>query len=176
MPIDRSQDPSQRAAELRREVARHDRLYYIKAQPEISDLEYDRLLEELKALEATHPELRTADSPTQRIGDAPVDHLEQVPHRVPMLSIENTYSREELKAFFDRTEKLLDGEPVEWVMEYKVDGVAASIRYEDGVLTLGLTRGNGQVGDDITHNVRTIRGLPLRLHADAPPEVLEVRG
>ena len=96
------------------------------------DLEYDRLLEELKQLEQEHPELRSPDSPTQRIGDAPVDHLDQVPHRVPMLSIDNTYSRDDLKAYFERTEKLLDGEPIEWVMEYKIDGVAASVRYENG--------------------------------------------
>ncbi len=98
-----------RIESLRTEIRRHDYLYYVAAAPEVSDLEYDRLLEELKALEAKHPEFYAADSPTQRVGDAPVDHLEQVAHTVPMLSIDNTYSRDELQAYFDRTEKLLDG-------------------------------------------------------------------
>ena len=167
---------AQRVEQLRAEIRRLDHLYYVEATPAVSDLEYDRMLEELKRLEEQHPELQSADSPTQRIGDAPVDHLVQVPHNVPMLSIDNTYSREELQAYFDRTEKLLDGEPIEWVMEYKIDGVAASVRYEDGMMTLALTRGNGTVGDDITHNIRTVRDLPLRLVGDAPPSVLEVRG
>ncbi|TWU35966.1 NAD-dependent DNA ligase LigA [Novipirellula artificiosorum] len=161
--------------ELREKIRRLDHLYYLEAKPEVSDLEYDRLLEQLRQLEIEHPHLASADSPTQRIGDAPVPHLVQVPHAVPMLSIDNTYSREELKAYFDRTEKALGG-PTEWVMEYKIDGVAASIRYENGTLAVALTRGNGQVGDDITHNVRTIRDLPLRLLGNDPPAVLEVRG
>lgn len=169
-------DPAQRVRQLREEIRRHDQLYYREASPEISDLEYDRLLAELERLEKEHPDLRTPDSPTQRVGDGPVEHLEQVAHRVPMLSIQNTYSRDELASYFRRAEKTLDGEPVEWVMEYKIDGVAASVRYEDGQLVLGLTRGNGQVGDDITHNVKTIRDLPLRLAGDAAPRVLEVRG
>ena len=161
---------------LREEIRQHDRRYYLEANPQISDLEYDRLLEELKRLEREHPNLVTNDSPTQRVGDAPVDHLEQVPHQVPMLSIDNTYEPDELEAYLERTEKLLDGEAIEWIMEYKIDGVAASVRYENGELKLGLTRGNGQVGDDITHNLKTIRDLPLRLHHDNPPEILEVRG
>ncbi len=168
--------PKQRVEQLRREIGEHDHAYYVLAQPQISDLQYDRLMDELRRLEQEHPELLTADSPTQRIGDQPVEHLRQVEHSVPMLSIDNTYSREELKAYFDRTEKLLSGETIEWVMEYKIDGVAASVRYESGQLTLGLTRGNGLVGDDITHNIRTIRDLPLRtVGPDAPP-LLEVRG
>lgn len=166
----------QRVEALRREIRHHDYLYYVEASPQISDLEYDRLLDELKRLEQSHPSLRSSDSPTQRIGDAPVEHLVQVAHRVPMLSIDNTYSPDELKAYLDRTEKLLEGEPIEWVMEYKIDGVAASVRYEAGSMTLALTRGNGEVGDDITHNVRTIRDLPLRLAKADVPEVLEVRG
>ena len=145
-----------RMESLRKEIRQHDQRYYLEANPSISDLEYDQLLEELKQLEKQNPELITADSPTRRIGDAPVDHLEQVPHRVPMLSIDNTYHPDDLRAYLERTEKLLDGEPVEWVMEYKIDGVAASVLYRDGHLELGLTRGNGVVGDDITHNLSLI--------------------
>ena len=168
--------PAERVAELRDEIRKHDHAYYVLAQPSISDLQYDRLLEELRSLETEHPELLTSDSPTQRIGDQPVEHLVQVEHSVPMLSIDNTYSREELKAYFDRTEKLLPGESIQWVMEYKIDGVAASVRYENGELKLALTRGNGTVGDDITHNIRTVRDLPLKTTGPKPPSVLEVRG
>lgn len=161
---------------LRSVLRHHDHLYYVEAKPEISDLEYDRLLAQLAKLEREYPAGLTPDSPTQRLGDSPVPHLEQVPHRVPMLSIENTYSREELAAYFARTDKLVDGEEIAWVREFKIDGVAASVIYENGVLVRGLTRGNGTVGDDITHNVRTIRDLPLRLNTDQPPAYLEVRG
>lgn len=167
---------SQRVDELREQLRHHDYLYYVEAKPQISDLEYDKLLDELKQLEAEHPELVTPDSPTQRIGDAPVPHLEQVAHRVPMLSIDNTYSEDELRKYAQRMEKLLDGEAIEWVVELKIDGVASSLLYEDGLLVRGLTRGNGQVGDDITHNVRTIGDVPLRLLTEDPPPVLEVRG
>lgn len=167
---------AQRAKALRDEIRRLDRLYYVEATPAVSDLEYDRLLNELRDLEQRNPDLQTSDSPTQRIGDAPVEHLVQVPHRVPMLSIDNTYSREDLKAYFDRTEKLLDGETVEWVMEFKIDGVAASVRYEHGSMVLAVTRGNGEVGDDITHNIRTVRDLPLQTVGEHEPAVLEVRG
>ncbi|MDA8697402.1 NAD-dependent DNA ligase LigA [Rhodopirellula sp.] len=169
-------DLATRIQRLKVEIRKHDQRYYVEATTTISDLEYDRLLDELKQLEIENPTLITSDSPTQRIGDAPVEYLEQVPHRVPMLSIDNTYQPEDLKAYLERTEKLLDGESVEWVMEYKIDGVAASVRYEDGELKLGLTRGNGEVGDDITHNIKTIHDLPLRLPVQHPPEVLEVRG
>ena len=167
---------SQRIAELREQIRYHDRLYYIEAAPEISDLEYDRLLAELQRLEAEHPELVTPDSPTQRIGDQPVGDLEQVAHRLPMLSIENTYDTEELRAFVRRAAKLLGNEPIEWVVEWKVDGVAVSLVYEEGVLVRGVTRGNGQVGDDISHNVRTLCNIPLRLASRRPPALLEVRG
>jgi len=163
-------------ARLREEIARHDRKYYVEAAPEISDLDYDKLIERLKRLEAEHPEAITPDSPTQRIGDRPVEGLVEVAHRVPMLSIENTYSLDELKKYGDRVAKLLPGEPIEWVVELKVDGVAVSLIYEDGLLVRGVTRGNGRTGDDITHNVRTIRGIPLRLAGHEAPPLLEVRG
>ena len=162
--------------ELRSQIRYHDKRYYVDAQPEITDLEYDRLLEKLKKLESTFPELVTPDSPTQRIGDAPVDHLEQVEHRVPMLSIDNTYSIEELRKYGNRTEASLDGTKCSWVVELKIDGVAVSIVYEKGQLIRALTRGNGDVGDDITHNIKTINDIPLVLSGNSPPDYLEVRG
>ena len=165
-----------RVEQLRSEIRRLDHLYYVEAAPAVSDLQYDRLLQELRRIEEEHPELQSPDSPTQRVGDSPVPHLVQVPHRVAMLSIENTYSRDDLEAYFTRTEKLLEGERVEWVMEFKIDGVAASVRYEQGRMVLALTRGDGSVGDDITHNIRTIRDLPLRTIGADPVDVLEVRG
>ena len=118
-----AQTAAERVDELRAEIRRLDHLYYVEAAtPAVTDIVYDRLLEELTHLEQQNPELLTTDSPTQRVGDAPVEHLVQVPHQVPMLSIDNTYSREELHAYFERTEKLLDDESIEWVMEYKIDG------------------------------------------------------
>jgi len=161
---------------LRQEIRQHDRLYYVEATPQISDLEYDQLLNKLKSLEAKHPDLVAPDSPTQRIGDAPVPHLEQFPHQIPMLSIDNTYSIEELRKYGTRIDKLLEGETIAWVVELKIDGVAVSLTYENGLLSRALTRGNGVHGDDITHNVRTICDVPLRLTGDDVPEVLEVRG
>jgi DNA ligase (NAD+) len=161
---------------IRREIRDHDRRYYVEAAPIISDLEYDRLLKRLEAIETDHPELITPDSPTQRIGDQPVDHLPQVEHRVPMLSIDNTYSIEELQSYGERITRLLPDEPIEWVVELKIDGVAASVTYENGLLTRAVTRGNGLVGDDITHNIRTIGDVPLKLDGDNVPSVVEVRG
>jgi DNA ligase (NAD+) len=169
-------DVRQELERLRAEIRYHDRKYYVEASPEISDREYDRLLQRLQQLEAQHPEWITPDSPTQRVGDQPVEYLTQVEHRVPMLSIDNTYNLEELQEFGQRTTRLLEGEPIEWVVELKVDGVAVAIVYEDGLLTRALTRGNGVVGDDITHNVRTIADVPLRLCGDQVPAVLEARG
>ena len=171
-----STDPATEIASLREQIRHHDQKYYVEATPEITDLEYDRLINRLKDLEAAHPSLLTSDSPTQRVGDQPVEGLEQVEHRVRMLSIDNTYSLEELRSYADRTMKLLPDEPIEWVIELKIDGVAVSLLYEDGVLVRGVTRGNGQVGDDITHNVRTVAGVPLRLMGESVPPVLEVRG
>ena len=163
-------------AELRETIRHHDRKYYLDAAPEISDLDYDRLLGQLKELEAAHPELVTPDSPTQRVGEQPVAGLSQVEHRVPMLSIENTYSLPEVRDFAARAAKKLAGETIEWVVELKVDGVAVALVYEDGLLARGVTRGNGRVGDDVSHNIRTIGDVPLRLHTETPPPVLEVRG
>ncbi len=169
-------DPKKEVERLRELIRYHDRKYYVEAAPEISDLEYDRLIDQLKQLEARHPELLVPDSPTQRVGDQPVEGLVPVRHQVPMLSIDNTYSVEELRAYGDRTAKLLKGEPIEWVVELKIDGVAISLLYENGLLIRGVTRGNGQVGDDVTHNIRTIKDVPLRLTAKDVPPVMEVRG
>ena len=134
-------NPANEITRLRDEIREHDRKYYVEAAPDITDLEYDRLLERLKKLEAEHPELVTADSPTQRVGDMPVEGLVQVEHRVPMLSIDNTYGLDELRQYAARTAKLLSGEKIEWVVELKIDGVAVSLLYEDGVLVRALTRG-----------------------------------
>ena len=171
-----SKDVASEIASLREQIRHHDRLYYVAAAPEISDHEYDKLIERLKRLEAEHPELVTPDSPTQRTGDQPVRDLSQVEHREPMLSIENTYSLDELKKFGERTAKLLKDEEIEWVVELKVDGVAVSLVYEDGLLVQGITRGNGRVGDDVTHNVRTIQDVPRKLKGKNLPRILEPRG
>jgi DNA ligase (NAD+) len=169
-------DVSRQIERLRDEIRGHDRRYYVEAAPEISDLQYDRLIEKLRALETKHPELITPDSPTQRVGEQPVEGLEPVTHRLPMLSVENTYNLDELRAFGRRVDKLLAGETVEWVVELKIDGAAASILYEQGKLTRAASRGNGQVGDDITHNVRTLEDVPLVLTGKHIPPLLEVRG
>ena len=166
---------SSRVRELRREIAHHDRLYYDKAAPEITDREYDGLLRELRDLEDAHPELRTPDSPTQRVAGQPLEGFQQVRHRVPMQSLDNTYSLEEADQFMARVEKLLPGIPLRWTIEPKVDGVALSLTYRDGLLELAATRGDGTTGDDVTQNIRTIRAIPLKLEGDAP-DLLEVRG
>lgn len=169
-------DAISRIDELREVIRLHDHKYYIDAAPEISDHAYDQLLQELAGLEQQYPMLVTPDSPTQRVGDQPVDHLEQVSHRLPMLSIENTYDLESLNKFQERVAGLLEGESIEWVVELKIDGVAASLVYENGLLVRGITRGNGAIGDDITHNIRTIQEVPLRLSGSHVPSLLEVRG
>jgi DNA ligase (NAD+) len=169
-------DPARRIEKLRDEIRYHDRKYYVEAAPEISDLDYDRLLAELKRLESAYPDLVTPDSPTQRIGDRPIESLRSVEHRVPMLSIENTYSTAELRQYGERVRKLLGGESAQWVVELKIDGVAVSIVYVDGLLERSVTRGDGRVGDDITHNIRTIAGVPLKLTGHRVPKVLEIRG
>jgi len=162
--------------ELRRTIDHHNYKYYVEALPEISDREFDKLLEELKKLEQAHPDLITPDSPTQRVGGQPIAGFKTVKHREPMLSIENTYNPAELREFDKRIKKLLAGEPVTYVVELKIDGVAISLSYEDGLFTVGATRGDGEQGDDVTHNLKTIGGVPLRLHDKNPPALLEARG
>src|SRR5262245_43807035 len=165
-----------RIAELRREISHHDYKYYVEAMPEITDRDYDKLYAELKKLEEAHPELITPDSPTQRVEPHPIEGFAQVRHAVPMLSIDNTYNAEELKEFDRRVRRLLGNEDVTYVVELKIDGVAISLTYENGHFKQGATRGDGETGDDVTHNLKTIRGIPLRLRADKPPKLFEVRG
>ena len=166
-----------RIDQLRKELNRHNTLYYVEAKPEISDREYDRLYDELKQLEVQHPQLITPDSPTQRVGGEPLKGFKSVRHLKPMMSLDNTYSYDELRDFDGRVRKLLPDEAVAYVLEPKVDGCSICIRYENGVLVVGTTRGDGVTGDDITENLRTIRAIPLRL-ADSVflPAFIEVRG
>ena len=173
-------DVAKHITNLCEKIRHHDRLYYSESQPEISDLEYDKLLLELRQLETDNPSLITPDSPTQRVSGEAIETLASVQHRIPMLSIDNTYNTQDLRAWSTRTKKHLqeagNNEPIHWVLELKIDGVAASLIYESGILVLGATRGNGVVGDDITHNVRTIKAIPLRLRSQNPPPQVEVRG
>ena len=170
---------AERAEELRKELEYHNHRYYVLDDPDISDADYDALLNELRDLEAEHPELHTPDSPTQRVGSEPLDKFEQVRHLQPMLSLANARNEEELAAWVLRSERYLARQGVEmgdvrFVTEPKIDGLAISLVYEDGVLVRGATRGNGEIGEDVTQNLRTIGAIPLRIE-DAPP-LLEVRG
>jgi DNA ligase (NAD+) len=164
-----------RSAELRALIEHHNRLYYGEARTEISDLEFDAMMGELQELEALYPELAAPDSPTQRVGGAPSGDFETVVHRVPMLSIDNTYNEGELRKFDERVRRGLGGEAPVYVVELKIDGVSISLRYEKGTLSRAVTRGDGIRGDDITRNVRTIAAIPERLEGQAPPS-FEVRG
>src|SRR4051812_40105041 len=168
-------NPRKRVAELRREIAAHNRRYYEEAAPTISDREYDELYRELVELEQKHPELATAESPTQRVGGAPQKGFRQITHRAPMLSLDNTYSEEELANFYRRIQKLLPNQEIPVVVEPKVDGVAVSLLYEKGELRYAATRGDGTVGDDITQNIKTIQSVPQKLRGPAP-KVFEARG
>ena len=163
---------------LRAEIVRHEELYYLHEQPEISDAEYDALLEQLRALEEAHPEFVTLDSPTLRVGGRPAEGFEQYVHRRPMLSLENSYNIDELRAFDERCRKLADGRPFEYVAELKIDGLSLAVHYAGGLLVRGVTRGDGRIGEDVTPNVRTIRTIPLRLKDDggASGGDVEVRG
>ncbi|PYJ33073.1 MAG: DNA ligase (NAD(+)) LigA, partial [Verrucomicrobia bacterium] len=161
--------------QLREEIRKHDRLYYEEAAPIISDHKYDRLYKELADLETQFPDLLTPDSPTLRVGGRPLQAFEQVSHLIPMLSLDNTYSEAEVKNFYARMQRLLPDEKIPVVIEPKVDGVAVSLIYENGKLRQAATRGDGNVGDNITQNIRTIRSVPERLR-DHAPKLLEVRG
>ena len=161
--------------ELRAEIRRHERLYYVDAAPEVSDAEYDRLYRELVDLETAHPDLATPESPTKRVGGEPSADFPAVAHRVPMLSLDNTYSEEELRDFEGRIVRQLGAGPFDYVAELKVDGLSMALHYEDGVLVRGVTRGDGARGDDVTANLRAIRAVPMTL-ADGPRGALEVRG
>jgi len=161
-------------ADLRKEIERHNDLYYQKAEPEISDYEFDQLLERLKKLEEEYPELITPDSPTQRVGGK-ADSLRPFTHTVPLMSLDNSYDLDDLKAFTERCEKLAEGRTLEYVAELKIDGLSVSLHYDKAILTVGATRGDGSTGDEVTQNVKTIRSIPLRLKTDAPAHA-EVRG
>jgi len=168
-----------RAAELRRVIEHHNHRYYVLDDPEVSDADYDELLNELRDLEAAHPELRTSDSPTQRVGAKPLEKFEQVRHLQPMLSLANARNEEELRAWDVRVRRLAaaagaEVEEIDYVSEPKIDGLAISLVYERGQLTRGATRGDGEVGEQVTANLRTINAIPLRIE-DAPP-LVEVRG
>jgi DNA ligase (NAD+) len=168
-------EAARRIAQLRHEIDEHNRRYWEEAAPTISDRQYDRLYAELVDLETRFPKLATPDSPTQRVGGKPLEAFAQIQHRVPMLSLDNTYSEEEVANFYARITRLLPNEKIPVVIEPKVDGVAVSLLYENGKLRYAATRGDGSVGDDITQNIRTIRSVPGRLRG-AAPRLLEVRG
>jgi DNA ligase (NAD+) len=161
-----------RIRRLREQIERHNRLYYVEDAPEITDAEYDRLFRELQALEAEHPELRSADSPTQRVGGAPRAQFDEVRHRTPMLSIANAFDEEEVRAFDRRVSQALGAERVEYAAEPKLDGLAVSLVYREGAFVQGATRGDGTTGEDVTANLRTVRSIPLRIEQHD----LEVRG
>jgi DNA ligase (NAD+) len=168
-------EAAKRVAELRREIGEHNRRYHEQDNPTITDREFDELFRELSDLEKQFPKLASADSPTQRVGGQPLKAFAQITHRVPMLSLDNTYSEEEVTDFYHRMERLLPNKKIPVVIEPKVDGVAVSLLYEKGTLRHAATRGDGTVGDDITQNILTIRSVPRQLKGDVP-DVLEVRG
>ncbi len=166
-----------RAAWLHTELHRHAHAYYVLDNPSIPDADYDAMFRELQSLEAAHPELITPDSPTQRVGGAPLPEFSQVAHDVPMLSINNGFAEEDILAFDKRVRDSLESEAeVNYACELKFDGLAINLRYEKGVLTQAATRGDGYTGEDVTANIRTVRSIPLRLHVDNPPELIDVRG
>jgi len=169
-------NPADRARALREELERHNQAYYVLDAPTIPDAEYDRLFRELVELEAAHPELLTADSPTQRVGGAPLGEFASVRHATPMLSLGNAFADEEVAAFDRRVATTLDTTQVEYSAELKFDGLAMSLTYRDGMLVQAATRGDGETGEDVTANVRTIRVIPLRLTIEPAPALLEIRG
>lgn len=161
---------------LRRELERHNRLYYVDAAPEITDRDFDRMMRHLQELEEQHPEYDSDDSPSRKVGGDPIEGFESVDHRLPMLSIENLFEEEEVVKWDAGLQEALETEEPEYTLEYKIDGVALGLIYENGRLIRGVTRGNGMTGDDITSNARVVGGVPLRLESDDPPPILEVRG
>src|SRR5215470_11202959 len=166
---------------LREKIRHHEYRYYVLDDPEISDAEFDRLMNELKRLEAERPELVTPDSPTQRVGGKPREGFVKVPHSIPMLSLDNAYNEEELRNWERRVHELAGRKDIEYVCELKLDGMSLALRYEEGKLLRGITRGDGNIGEDVTANVRTVRSIPLSVPADKlkkagiPPD-FEVRG
>ncbi|HZE69831.1 MAG TPA: NAD-dependent DNA ligase LigA [Pyrinomonadaceae bacterium] len=173
-----AQTTERKVEKLREEIRRHEDLYYLHDSPELSDREYDELLEKLQQLESQHPELITPDSPTQRVGGRPAEGFPEVLHRRPMLSLDNSYNIDELRAFDERCQRLADGRQLEYVAELKIDGLSLSLHYQHDVLQRAVTRGDGRIGEDVTPNARTIRSVPLRLHkaGKSIASEIEVRG
>ncbi len=172
-------EAKKKIGKLRREIEHHNRKYYLDAKPEISDFEYDQLMRELIDLEKQFPDLLTSDSPSQRVGGSPLKEFKTVEHKIPMLSMDNTYSFDELREFNERVKKGLGQSDVQYFIEEKIDGVSISLTYKNGLFVLGATRGDGRFGDDVTENLKTIRTIPLRIisHGSVKvPKVLEVRG
>ena len=161
---------------LKSVIREHDHRYYVLDDPQISDHEYDSLLRELKNLEDSHPELITTDSPTQRVGGSPISEFDQIQHSKPMLSLGNAFGIDELEAFNKRINDTLDANDVEFNAELKFDGLAVTILYENGIMKYAATRGDGSVGEDVTHNIKTIKTIPLKLHGENHPRTFEVRG
>ena len=179
MPDTAPESVRTRLAELRRQLSYHNYRYYVLDSPEVSDAEYDALFRQLQDLEEEHPDLITPDSPTQRVGAKPLDEFETVRHRLPMLSLGNTFDDNGLRAFDERVKRHLGlpkDETIDYLAELKVDGLAVSLSYENGIFTHGATRGDGATGEDITQNLRTVRSIPLRMLTDDPPALAEVRG
>src|ERR1700693_1363718 len=170
--VSSAKDLEKKIEALREKIRHHEYLYYVVDNPEISDAEFDKLMQQLKELEADHPELITADSPTQRVGGKPREGFVKVPHSSPMLSLDNTYNEEELRAWEHRVHELSGRTNVDYVCELKLDGMSLALIYEDGKLLRGITRGDGSVGEDVTLNVRTVRSIPLSL----PKERLKKAG
>ncbi len=167
---------AERIADLRQRINHHNYLYYVQDRPEVSDAEYDRLMEELKDLEAEFPDLVTADSPTQRVGAAPAEEFGEVRHGIPMLSLDNAFDEDSFRDFDRRVRERLERDQVDYVAEPKLDGLSLNLRYQEGVLTQAGTRGDGSVGEDVTANVRTIGSIPLRLRGNDAPALVEIRG
>lgn len=170
------QDIKDRLKNLKKIIQEHDHAYYLLDDPLISDHEYDSLFQELKKIESENPHLITPDSPTQRVGGGPLDEFKQIAHKKPMLSLGNAFGNDELNAFYKRVTETLDITDIEFSAELKFDGLAISLFYEEGVLKYAATRGDGLVGEDVTHNIKTMKVIPLRLRSDNPPKILELRG
>jgi len=170
-------DPFSRITELRRLIRHHEERYYVLQDPEVSDAEFDKLLKELQALERDHPDLVTLDSPTQRVGGRPAESFASVRHAEPMLSLDNAYSEDELRAFDERVRRGLGNAegPLAYVAELKIDGLGIALQYRDGRLVRGATRGDGTTGEDVTASVRTIKDIPQVLKG-APSGTIEIRG
>lgn len=167
--MSKSKNIPQRIDALRKEIREHNFRYYVEDDPDIPDAEYDRLLRELETLESENPQLITADSPTQRVGAEPLKSFTQVKHRVAMLSLSNAFSAEEVEEFDRRITENLEIDEIDYAVEPKLDGLAISLRYESGELVQGATRGDGSTGENVTHNVRTIKSIPLKLRGENIP-------